>query len=66
MDSFNRLLIDLSEHLWKLFIHPKFPNLKIRKKNIQLTSTFFSAVGTDDVKVNKTQRISAKIDRFRN
>ena len=35
------------------------------KKKVQLAWTFFWLLANDDVKVNKTQKISAKIDRFR-
>ena len=34
-------------------------------KNINKLERFFQSLANEDVKVNKTQRISAKIDRFR-
>ena len=36
-----------------------------KKKQLQLAWIFFRSATKDDVKVNKTQIISAKIDRFR-
>ena len=35
------------------------------EKEVQLARTFFQLLANDDVKVNKTYRISVKIDRFR-
>ena len=42
------------------------PVILATEKITQTTWTFFQSLANDDVKVNKTQEISAKIDRFGN